>query len=278
MAQHRMLARMVETLFGGDASMLLTLNDGRMSADALSLGGRLQAAAQKGELGEIKLSPKLVARRDEFLRNIKEAPARQRAFFESMSKEQAGRRVGIMASVGQLLDIALAAREIGLHRVFAPDSLVMVGGGWKGRTPPENWRDIFADFTGVEGIRDGYGMTECIVASRSCEANNYHFYPFQVAMVFDPVSGEMLPRHDVQTGRLGVFDLGATTYWGGFLTGDEVTISWSPCGCGRTTPFIPAGHVRRYSEKEGGDDKITCAGAPEAHDNALAYLLNSVEA
>jgi len=32
------------------------------------------------------------------------------------------------------------------------------------------------------------------------------------------------------------------------------------------------GHIRRYSDKEGGDDKIACAGVPEALDRALDFI------
>ena len=247
-----------------------------MSADALSLGGRLQAATQKGELGQIVLSPKLIARRDEFLQAMKEAPTRAKSFFDRVFATYAGRRVGLMASLSQLLDISVAGLDMGVKNVFAPDSIVMVGGGWKGRVPPENWHEIMVDFVGAKNIRDGYGMTECMAATRSCEHGHYHFHPFQVPLVLDHVTGDVFPRTGLQTGRLGIFDLGATTYWGGFLTGDKVTISYESCACGRTTPAVQKGCVRRYSEEEGGDDKITCAGAPEAHDNALAYLLDTV--
>lgn len=34
--------------------------------------------------------------------------------------------------------------------------------------------------------------------------------------------------------------------------------------------------IRRYSEIEGGDDKITRAGAPEAHDKALDFILQHI--
>jgi len=55
------------------------------------------------------------------------------------------------------------------------------------------------------------------------------------------------------------------------LSGDRVTMCFDKCACGRDGPFLNT-DVRRYSEKEGGDDKVTCAGAPEAHDNALKFL------
>ncbi len=276
-AQQRMFNRMVETVFGGDQSMLVALNDGRMSADALSLGGRLQLAAQKGELGEVRLSPALIARRDEYVRSMTEAPTRMSDFIDAVAKSLGGRPVAMLAWVGQLYDLAQAGLDRGLSNIFARNSNIMFGGGWKGRTPPENWEAVITGFLGVDKIRDGYGMTECIASARSCEHGHYHIYPFQIPFVLDPATGEPYPREGQQTGRFGVFDLGATTYWGGFLTGDKVTVSYEPCACGRTTPMVMANSISRYSEAEGGDDKINCAGAPEAHDNALAFLMASVE-
>ena len=70
-----------------------------------------------------------------------------------------------------------------------------------------------------------------------------------------------------------VVDLMPDTYWAGLVTGDEITLSgWDrPCACGRTGPHVLP-PVRRYSELEGGDDRVVCAGAPEAHDRALEFL------
>jgi hypothetical protein len=73
---------------------------------------------------------------------------------------------------------------------------------------------------------------------------------------------------------LGIYDLTRDDLWSGFLTGDAVTLHWgdqAPCRCGRTGAYLERG-IRRYSEEEGGDDKITCAGAPQAHDNALDFI------
>jgi len=35
--------------------------------------------------------------------------------------------------------------------------------------------------------------------------------------------------------------------------------------------------IRRYSESEGGEDKITCAGAPDAHSRALDFITRVAE-
>jgi hypothetical protein len=92
--------------------------------------------------------------------------------------------------------------------------------------------------------------------------------------LLDPDSGALLLRRGTQTGRLGIIDVGTQTRWGGFLTGDEITLNWGdeqPCGCGRKGTFI-VGEIRRYSELRGGDDKITCAGAPGIQDRALEFI------
>src|SRR3546814_9760763 len=69
-------------------------------------------------------------------------------------------------------------------------------------------------------------------------------------------------------------DLMPENYWGGLLTGDLVTIGgWSdPCDCGRHGPYLEP-DIRRISDLKGGEDKINCAGAPDAHDRAVEYLV-----
>lgn len=70
---------------------------------------------------------------------------------------------------------------------------------------------------------------------------------------------------------MAVFDLIAATYWGGFISGDEVTLNFEPCACGRTTVHA-AQTIERYSDKRNGDDKITCVAAEDAHRAALEFL------
>jgi hypothetical protein len=96
--------------------------------------------------------------------------------------------------------------------------------------------------------------------------------------VLHPETGQPLPRSGTQTGRFALMDLLPENYWGGLVTGDEVTLSgWDePCSCGREGPYLHS-TIRRFSEIQGGDDKINCAGAPEAHDKAIEYLLQRSE-
>lgn len=275
MAQHRLLDFLESDLYGGDGSMIVTTNPGRFSADAASIGGRLRAAEAKGELGRIQISPALLERREAFLKEQEQAPLHMDAFLDEVWTRFRGKPVSILAHIPMLHTVAKAGIARGYENVFAPESFIMAGGGMKGLTLPDDWPETVARFFGSAPLSDGYGMTEVVASSRACPEGRYHIPPWEIPYLLDPQTGEQKPRTGTQTGRFGAFDLNARTYWGGFLTGDEVTLSWgdeSPCGCGRIGPYVHRG-IRRYSEQEGGDDKITCAGAPEAHDKALDFIL-----
>jgi len=47
------------------------------------------------------------------------------------------------------------------------------------------------------------------------------------------------------------------------------------CPCGRPSRYIVGG-IQRYSEKNGGDDKITCAATEGSHREAMDFL-NTLE-
>jgi len=275
MEANRLIDGFVQYVFGGAGDRVVTLNPGRMSADALSLGGRLQGAEARGERGRTDFAPHLLKRREEFLKQQAQAPARFQAFFTAFAERFRGRRVMVLSSGwGQLYDMAVAGHGRGIRGVLAPNSLIMIGGGIKGRVFPPDYQEIVRDFLGVPAMRDGYGMSECLASTRSCPQGKYHLQPWTVPYLLDPQSGAQLPRTGTQRGHLGLLDLLPRSYWGGFLTGDDVTLSWGdsePCPCGRIGPYIHK-DIRRFSEKQGGDDKITCAGAAEAHDRALDFI------
>jgi hypothetical protein len=141
---------------------------------------------------------------------------------------------------------------------------------------PDGWEDVVKRFMGVERLQHGYSMSEMTAYNKMCEHGHFHWEPWIVPFVLDPTDGHPLPRSGRQTGRAAFFDLLPDSYWGGFITGDEITADWSPCPCGRTTPHIER-RVERYSEKQGGDDKITCAASDEAHGAALQALNDRLE-
>ena len=273
-ASNRGIDLMIKMYAGGDDNALSLYPEARFSADMASLAGRMRAAEARGEQGQIELSSALLARREEFARNERERPERMKAFFQEAIDRFAGRDVMIFAVWPILFEWAEAGLAQGLCKVFGPGSVLMTGGGSKGRVLPEGWREQIFEFVGFDCYYEFYGMSELMANCPRCAEGNFHMPPVLVPFVLDPESGRPLPRHRQQTGRFALFDLMPDSYWGGLITGDEVTLAgWDEaCACGRTGPYaFPA--IRRFSEKQGGDDKINCAGAPEAHDRAVSYLV-----
>lgn len=111
MAHHRLMDAMVKYLYGGDASKVMTLHPGRMSADMLSVGGRLRVAEAKGELGKLQLSPTLLARREAFLAEQRGAAERVRDFIFDLASRMRGARIAMMSHQGQIYDFAVADRK-----------------------------------------------------------------------------------------------------------------------------------------------------------------------
>jgi hypothetical protein len=149
----------------------------------------------------------------------------------------------------------------------------MSGGGMKGyKDPPPNWREIVLDFFGIDNICQTYGMSEVSATAPMCKCGFFHFMPSMVPILLDKDANE-LPREGVQTGRMALFDLLAETYWGGFISGDQVTVHWDEdCACGWTGPRITQ-DIQRFAQMEGGDDKITCAGSAQAYNEFMEYVM-----
>jgi hypothetical protein len=155
---------------------------------------------------------------------------------------------------------------------FTPDSILLTSGGLKGlKNPPPDWEQVVKDFFGIDRISSMYGMSECMGLAPLCGKGYYHFFPYTIPVMIDQ-EGTVLPREGVHTGRLGVFDLLAESYWGGFMSGDRVTLYWDyACECGWTGPRID-GNIARFADLEGGDDKITCAGTAQAYSEFMDYV------
>jgi hypothetical protein len=226
----------------------------------------------------VRLSPALLRRREEFQREQAEQPARLQRFFAQLAALR-GQAVILNGVLPAVFEVASAGLRQGLEKLFAPDSLFFLAGGAKGRAFPDDYREQIARFSGLAYPPTGYGMTESASSiTRMCPQGRYHLQPNIIPYLLDPQSAEPRPRAGVQTGRYGFIDIAAQTRWGGFLTSDEITIDWgdqTPCACGRRGAYIK-GEIRRLSDSEGGDDKITCAGAPAVHDKAAEFLLRSI--
>jgi hypothetical protein len=257
-----------------------TLYQSYISSDLLSLAGRMQAAEDRGELERLGLEPELLKKREQLLAQAKRRDQDIEAFFFELFEEFRGRRVKIGGTFGDLIRIARNGIDKGLKPEFAPGSIISTGGGMKGASggkgtgitdAPEDWEAFLRDYFGIETIGMVYGMSETTSTSPRCSAGHYHVMPQMIPLLFD-AEMNLLPREGVQTGRFAFFDLNAQTYWGGFISGDRVTIDWDEdCRCGWKGPRI-AQDISRFAEQAGGDDKITCAGTAQAYNEFMEFV------
>lgn len=244
-----------------------------LSTDVLHLGAKIRAAQAKGTLERLVVSPELLAKKKAFDQLQSDMPEHLARFFDHTAVELRGKRVFIGATWNLLHGMAKAGLERGLEGVFDPESYITTTGGAKGVVQPEGWREDVLRFTGAKKLNETYAMSEIVGGSHArCEHGHYHFAPTVIPYLLDAQTSKPLPRSGRVTGRAAFFDLGADTRWGGFITGDEITIEWdAPCPCGRPSRYV-AGPIRRYSEMNGGDDKITCAATESSHREAMEFL------
>jgi hypothetical protein len=263
------------TYMAGSPERYHSLYAGRMSSDVMFLAARMRAAAARGEALTLNISPALKARRAEFEESQRNVGAALAKLFNELIVNLQNERVFLFGTSNHVYEIAREGLSRGLKNVFAPGSIIHTGGGAKGVVLPADWEKQVEAFAGVPRLINVYGMSELMSNNYLCDFDRYHFQPWLIPYVLDPDDGTPLPREGVQTGRAAFFDLAASAYWGGFVSGDEVSIDWTPCKCGRTTPHI-AKALQRYSDKKGGDDKISCAAADEAHESAADFLLSAL--
>ncbi len=268
----RAMPHMVKDVLGGDESRYIVAFDERLNVDVLYLTGRIRSAKAKGKLDSLEVSPALLKRLKEFEEHQRNIPTTLGEFFDRIYEECKGRRLYFSGPWSNLHKWATQGLEKGLEGVFAPDSYVQSGGGSKGVTPPDTWEDDVCRFVGIDQLHMAYGMQEVFTLNYKCDHGHYHLSPVSIPYVLDADTSKPLPRTGRQTGRAAFFDVGAETRWGGFITGDEITVNWDDeCPCGRMSAFIEGG-IQRFSEKQGGDDKITCAATQSAHEEAMEYL------
>ena len=110
-----------------------------------------------------------------------------------------------------------------------------------------------------------YGMTELGVTMPLCEAGRYHVHPWIVLLLLDKNGNQLIEKEgEVVEGRGGFIDLSREGRWGGIISGDKMTVDFSPvCECGRPGPGILDNSISRYSDTN--DDKVDCAGSFDAY-------------
>jgi hypothetical protein len=255
---------------GGEASRYV-LFDYALSSDVLSLAGRMKAAEERGELDKMAFDPVLLEKRAQLIESARNRDHDLEIWFTKLADEFRGQKVWIAGLTSELARLAVRGLEQGRHCEFALGSVLMTSGGLKGYNAPVDWRQKLRDFFGIEKLSSLYGMSECMGLAPKCPESYYHFMPYTVPIVLDE-DANPLPRTGVQTGRMAVFDLLAESTWGGFITGDRVNINWNEdCGCGWKGPRLDEDIVR-FSDLDGGDDKITCAGTAQAYDEFMDFV------
>jgi len=272
---HQMMMKMLE-LFNvpaaGGSEHYHTLYNHHISSDLLSLAARMQAAEDRGELDRLGLDPALLTAREELIAQGKRREQDIQAWFFDLFEGNRGKRVKLGGSFGDLIKTARNGIDKGLKPEFAAGSFIMTGGGMKGlKDAPDDWEGYVRDYFGIDKIGMFYGMSEVMSMSPRCSAGNYHIMPHTIPLLFDR-DMNLLPRKGQQTGRYAFYDLLPQTYWGGFISGDQLTIDWEEdCSCGWKGPRILP-QITRFAEMEGGDDKISCAGTQQAYNEFLDFV------
>ncbi|MFC6622079.1 hypothetical protein [Novosphingobium panipatense] len=172
-----------------------------------------------------------------------------------------------------LWQVAKAVRDAGYGREdFDPDNSIYVGGGLKRAQLPVDYQEYVFDTFNIPADRhfQNYSMQELNSGMPKCrQGGRYHVPPWVIPILLDK-SGDNPLTHGrgEQEGRAAFFDLSLDGRWGGVITGDKVSLDYSPCACGNQGPSI-RDTIVRYADLE-GDDKIGCAGTVDAYVRGVA--------
>ena len=177
---------------------------------------------------------------------------------------------GLWAS---LYNVAKAVRELGYSaKDFHPQNSIYVGGGLKRAKLPDDYREFVYETFNIRPERNyqNYSMQELHSGMPRCrQGGRYHVPPWLVPLILDKAGDNLLPMIDGEyEGRAAFFDLSIDGRWGGVISGDKISIDFSPCACGSKGPSV-RDNIVRYADLE-GDDKIGCAGTVDAYVRGVA--------
>lgn len=169
---------------------------------------------------------------------------------------------------GALYNVAKLVREKGFSaKDFNPENSFYCGGGLKRAQLPDDYREFVYETFNILPERNyqNYSMQEMHTGMPRCQkGGRYHLPPWLVPLVLDKSGDNLLPiANGEYEGRAAFFDLSIDGRWGGVISGDKISIDFSPCACGARGPSI-ADNIARYADLE-GDDKIGCAGTVDAY-------------
>jgi hypothetical protein len=167
-----------------------------------------------------------------------------------------------------LYEVAKAVRDMGYSaKDFNPENSIYVGGGLKRAKLPADYREFVYETFNIRPERNyqNYSMQELHSGMPRCRAGGrYHVPPWVVPLILDKSGDKLLPIAPTEyEGRAAFFDLSIDGRWGGVISGDRISIDFSPCACGQKGASI-RDDIVRYADLE-GDDKIGCAGTVDAY-------------
>lgn len=172
-----------------------------------------------------------------------------------------------------LYQIAKIVREIGYSaKDFHPDNCIYVGGGLKRAQLPPDYQQFVHETFNIPANRNfqNYSMQELNSGMPKCQhGGRYHVPPWIVPFMLNEEGDALLPHSAGEVeGRAAFFDLSLDGRWGGVITGDKISLDFSPCACGQRGPSI-RDNIVRYADIQ-GDDKIGCAGTVDAYVRGLS--------
>jgi len=177
--------------------------------------------------------------------------------------------VALLGLSSMLFQVMERAKARGIPRMsLHPDSHSSVSGGRKGTQLPDDYMQQLRDYFGLTDriYANPYGMTELSGTNIMLPGQqSWAIPPWIVPIVLEATDETLLNPAGTTgrvTGRFAFIDLLVEGRWGGLVTGDRVTIDFSPTEPGVRTPVIRA--VDRYKDLP-GDDKATCAGTIDAY-------------
>lgn len=172
-----------------------------------------------------------------------------------------------------LYQVAKIVRDMGYSaKDFHPDNCIYVGGGLKRAQLPPDYQEFVHQTFNIPANRDfqNYSMQELNSGMPKCQpGGRYHVPPWLVPFILDEEGQTLLPHEDGEIeGRAAFYDLSLDGRWGGIITGDKISLDFSPCACGAKGASV-RNNIVRYADLQ-GDDKIGCAGTVDAYVRGLS--------
>ncbi len=233
----------------------------------VTVGSLTKMIALRKEIADGTAAPSLIAEYEA------ESAARQKGLEDAQEGAvediiaKRGKRLYITGMWGALYPFAEKVRERGYSaKDFHPENACYLGGGLKRAQLPDNYREFVFETFNLQPryIYQMYSMQELNSSMPRCrEGGRYHVPAWVVALPLDKSGDNLLKPEGVVECRAAFFDLSLDGRWGGVISGDKITMDFSPCACGATSPSIEDS-IARFADLE-GDDKIGCAGTVDAY-------------